>query len=312
MPTQRKGVSNMLLREFFYQQYKPKKLHGKSVNTVRLYDVLFRNFARTLKRAPTLDDLTNDAIQAHMQRLLDDGRTKATANRDRCSMVALWRYAAKQGIIDRWPDVPKEVEPIREPQAWLREDIEKLFNAVAKLEGCLRDTRVPWSLWFELLIRVMLDTGERIGAVREARWNWLDNGSLLVPAEFRKGGKRDKFFPLSKETIDLLFKMRKVSSDKTQIFPWTYSATYLWNRYNRLIETAGLPNGRHSKTHRLRKTHASVANAAGLDAQKLLDHSSSRITARYIDARFSTDVKASDVLAAWLRTPPPTQARKKA
>ena len=302
----------MLLREFFYQQYKPKKLHGKSANTVRLYDVLFRNFARTLGRAPLLGDLTNENVQAHMQRLLDDGRTKATANRDRCSMVALWRYALKLKLLESWPDIPKEIEPFREPQAWLREDIEKLFTAVSELEGNLRGTSVPWSLWFELLIRIMLDTGERVGAVREARWSWIENGSLLVPAEFRKGGKRDKFFPLSQESIELIQKMQKLSCDRTKIFVWTYSKTYLWNRYNRLIELAGLPNGRQSKTHRLRKTHASVAHAAGLDAQKLLDHSSSRITARYIDARFSNDTKASEVLTNWLRTPPPEEKRKQA
>lgn len=303
----------MLLKEFFYRQYKPKKLHGKSANTVRLYDVLFRNFEKSIGHCPTLDDLTNECVQGHMQRLLDDGRAKATANRDRCCLIALWRYAAQLDLITRWPDVPKETEPIREPQAWLREDIDKLFLAVSQLTGTLKNTSVPWSMWFELLIRMMLDTGERIGAIREARWNWIENGSLLVPAEFRKGGKRDKFFPLSKESIELIGKIRKISCDKTKIFVWTYSSTYLWNRYNRLIESAGLPNGRQSKTHRLRKTHASVANAAGLDAQKLLDHSSARITARYIDARFATDVKASEVLANWLRTPPITpEARKQA
>lgn len=303
----------MLLEAFFDLHYRPRKLHGKSQSAVRLYRVLFSNFARTLGRKPMIQDLTNERVQEHMQRLLDLGRARATANRDRCSLVALWRYAAQLKMLDSWPDVPKEPEPQRAPQAWLREDIDLLFKAVGEMEGNLRGTDVPWSLWFELLIRMMLDTGERVGAIREARWTWFERGSLLVPAEFRKGGKRDKYFPLSRETVELLSQMRKISCDKTNVFVWTYSKTYLWNRYKKLVESSGLPSGRQSQTHRLRKTHASVAHAAGLDAQKLLDHSSARTTARYIDARFATEVKPSDVLSAWLSNPPaPPEIRKQA
>lgn len=303
----------MLLEDFFRLHYRPKKLHGKSATSVRLYYVMFNNFARTLEHRPTLADLTNEKVQAHMQRLLDMGRSRATANRDRCSLVALWRYAVQIKMVDTWPDVPKESEPHRSPQAWLREDIEALLEAARNAKGTIRQTSVPWALWFELLIRIMLDTGERVGAIREAKWSWLERGSLLVPAEFRKGGKRDKYFTLSQETVQLLVQMRKVSTDKVSVFPWTYSKTYLWNRYKRLVESAGLPCGRQSQTHRLRKTHASVAHAAGLDAQKLLDHSSARTTARYIDPRFTCETKPSEILAAWLRNPPTqTEQRRQA
>ena len=258
-----------------------------------------------------INDLNHDTVQGHMQRLLDLGRAKATANRERVCLVALWRYAAQLKMVDTWPDVAKEKEPIRTPQAWMREDVEAILAATTRLTGDLHGTLIPAWLWWRTLIRLILDTGERIGAVREARWEWLEKSSILVPAEFRKGGKADKWFPLSVETIQLLGQIKNHTDDKKHIFPWHYCETYLWNRYRKLIEDAGLPTGRNCGYHRLRKTFASVSHAAGLNAQELLDHSSAKITARYLDPRRTT--QASTILAEWLRNPPAAKEdRKKA
>lgn len=302
----------MLLRDFFALRYRPRKLHGKSDNTIRIYNVCFNNFAQTLHHDPLVADLTDDNLLMHMQRLLDLGRAKATANRDRVCLVALWRHASKLKILDTWPDVPKEKEPIRAPQAWLREEIQRLLASTMLLDGEIPGTDIPQWLWWRTLIRLILDTGERIGAVREAEWVWITGDAILVPAENRKGGKRDKMFVLSPDTLELLRKLRDKSTDR-KIFPWPYSNTYLWNRYKKLLERAGLPTGRKRGMHALRRTTASVAHAAGLDAQTLLDHSSSRITQRYLDIRFTRQSQASQAITAWLSGPPaPPEIRKQA
>lgn len=300
----------MKLSEFFTVHYQPKRLHGKSKNTVRLYEVCFRNLAKTLGREPQLCDLTNEIVSAHMQRMLDDGRTKATANKERCQLVALWRYAAKIKMLDGWPDVPKEKEPTRVPMAWTREDIEKLLKACTKLDGTIKDSQIPNWLWWSTLVRVMLDTGERVTAVTSAKWSWLENDSILIPAENRKGGKRDRWYTLSPETIVYIAQLRKLSVSNS-VFYWPYSSTYIWNRYQKILESAGLPTGRKSSTHRLRKTHASVGFAAGLDPQELLDHTDRRTTQRYLDPRFARQTKPSKIIADWLRNPPPADLRKR-
>jgi len=301
----------MKLTEFFTVHYQPKRLHGKSKNTVRLYEVCFRNMARTLGRDPTLADLTNENISAHMQRLLDEGRSKATANKERCQLVALWRYASRIRMIDGWPDVPKEQEPARVPMAWTREDIDKLLQACARTEGTIKDSSIPNWLWWTTLVRIMLDTGERVGAVTAARWSWIENGSILIPAEARKGAKRDKWFALSPQTMIYISQLRKLTAGD-RVFYWPYCSTYLWNRYQRILASADLPTGRKSSTHRLRKTHASVGFAAGLDPQELLDHTDRRTTQRYLDPRFSREIQPSKIIADWLRNPPKVEKRKQA
>ena len=302
----------MKLRDFFERHYRLRKLHGKSEKTLRIYHVCFNNLERFLTRIALVSDLNHDCVQGHMQRLLDLGRAKATANRERVCLVALWRYAAQLKLVDSWPDVAKEKEPTRIPQAWLREEIDALLAAATRMPGVMLRTKIPTWLWWRTMIRLILDTGERIGAVRECRWQWLSVDSILIPAEFRKGGKADKWFSLSRETVELLAKIKAATDDRISIFPWHYCETYLWNRYKKLVESAGLPTGRLCGYHRLRKTVASVANAHGIDAQKLLDHSSSRITDRYLDPRFQRDTKASDVLANWLRNPPKDEKKRQA
>lgn len=303
----------MYLATFFAEQYKPRKLHGKSVGTDRLYRVCFANLSRTLGREPLLTDLNNAVLLKHMQRLLDLGRTKATANRERCCMVAIWRFAAQRKLLDEWPEIQKLKEPIRVPKAWLREELQALLDAAARMDRePLRGTTIPMWLWWSTLLRVLLDTGERIGAIRETKWEWINGSCIVVPAEVRKGGKRDKFFTLSPETQSLLKQIREISDDRKTVFPWHYSDTYLWNRYRKLLESAGLPTGRNCAMHRLRKTVASVAHQAGADAQQMMDHSSPKITREhYIDPRYSRASQTSQIVADWLRNPPSAGADRK-
>jgi integrase len=215
-------------------------------------------------------------------------------------------------MVDNFPDVPKENEPQRVPQAWLQEEVEQLLSTISGLDGTMRGTTIPNWLWWRTLVMVILDTGERIGAVRQAEWDWVSAESILIPAEFRKGGKRDKWFPLSPDTQQLLVQLRHITDDKRKVFPWHYCEMYIWTQYRSILEKAGLPTGRKCGFHRHRKTHASVAYAAGLDPQELLDHCDRRTTQRYLDARFSRKTQASDILADWLRNPPTTEKRKQA
>ncbi len=48
-------------------------------------------------------------------------------------------------------------------------------------------------------VRLTLDTGERISAVISCRWEWLEDGGIIIPAEVRKGSKSDKWYKLSQK-----------------------------------------------------------------------------------------------------------------
>lgn len=289
----------MTLEELF-ERYRRKHLRGKSPNTVRLYGHTIRSFAKTLGRTPTIDDLTDDAIEDHMWRVVDDGRSPASANKDRSQLICLWRWAAERGWLDRFPDVPAMQEPEQVPLGWLPNEIDDLLRACDTEPNAVGD--VPGPVWFGALVRILLDTGERIGAVRQLSRTALQNDYLLVPAASRKGRTRDRLFPLSEGTVAAV-KRLLAAHDAPLLFPDPYSSTYLYRRFDKLLERAGLPTDRRSKFHRLRRTVASAVARAGGDATAALDHASPKTTKKYLDPRIVGGVQVSEILGAYLRDP---------
>ena len=180
----------MRISDYFESVYRVKKLWGKSENTVRLYRLSIRSFEKTLGRDALLSDLTNENVMLHMQRVISLGRSKATANKDREQLLVLWRHAFRAKLIADWPDVPKAIEPVRTPEAWMAEDLDALLYAARSQPGKIG--AAPAGLYWETMIRLCLDTAERIGAVMGLTWNDLERDWLLVRAELRKGGKRDR------------------------------------------------------------------------------------------------------------------------
>lgn len=288
----------MRIDKYFEEIYRPKKLWGKSLNTSRLYRLSIKSFERTLGRPANLADLTNENVMRHMERVLALGRSKATANKDREQLLVIWRHACRQRILKDWPDVPKAIEPVRTPEAWLAEDLEALLAAARRQTGTIGSA--PAGVFWESLIRLCLDTAERIGAVMGLTWDDLERDWLTVRAELRKGSKRDKRYQLSSETLRLLTELKKFNGNKPTIFHWPLHPTYIWAKYGQVVKAAGLPSGRKCKLHRLRKTTASIAHACGLNAQELLDHQERRTTASYLDPRFTRAEQASDVVQSYL------------
>lgn len=299
----------MLLIAFFDDFYRPNRLRGKSENTSRLYRLSVRSFGKTLGHPALLKELTNANVNRHMQRLIDDGRAKATANKDRSQLLALWRYAIKLGLLSEWPDVQPEIEPQRVPRAWMADEVVRLFRTIDRLPGKI-DT-CDRSLWWRCLLMLALDTGERIGALSECRWDWLEGRWLIIPAEFRKGKHRDRHYLLGCGTVSRLGELRNQSIGN-KIFPWPYCSVYLWRKFGDILKEAGLPHGRRDKFHRLRRTCASVVHAAGLDATEALDHTHRRTTQAYLDPRFARKDQPSEILAQWLKNPPKNGRRKQA
>lgn len=287
----------MLLKDFFGNVYFPRKLRGKSPNSVRLYQLCLMQFERTLCRPPNVADLTEENVYAHLARRSEVA--PATRNKELSQLIAMWRLAAQRKLISTWPDISYEPEPERAPVAWMPDELSKLFASAMAAPG--RIGTAPASLWWTALLRLMLDTGERISAVKSSQWNWIQGEWMLVPAEARKGKTRDRRYRLAAETVESLESLRAANGDLPDVFPWPYSHTYLWAKYRKIVDAAGLPTGRIYQTHCLRKTVASAVYASGGSAQDALDHADRRTTQRYLDARLSRASQPCDILAAYLR-----------
>lgn len=288
----------MLLSEFFKTVYTPRKLRGASVNSFRLYRLCISQFGKTLGRDATIDDLTEENVLRHLARR--SNVAPATRNKELSQLSAMWRLASRQGMVEGWPTIPPEPEPERAPIAWLADEVEALLAAADRQPG--RIGMIPARLWWSALLRVIFDSGERISAVRVARWDWLSGDWLTIPAEARKKKTRDRKYLLNPETIKALSELRRCG-DIRDVFPWPYRPNYLWLKYNKVLESAGLPTSSEHKFHCCRKTLGSVVYSAGMDPQDALDHSDRRTTKRYIDPRFQREKQPSELLAEFLANP---------
>lgn len=286
----------MLIKTFFVECYAPRRLRGKSQNSIRLYQLCILRFSETLGRQPELSDLNNDNLLKHLSRRSQV--SAATRNKELSQLCALWRLAVQLELHSGWPNIQAEHEPEPEPRAWLADDVMKLMAACQRAEGMIGT--VPANLYWLSLIYLALDSGERNHALLNCRWDWLEGRYLTVKASVRKGKTRDRLYVLSDETLQLLAKLKEQSTTP-EILGWPLSKTYFFKRYNRLLASAGLPTGRTCGTHKLRKTLASTIHSAGLNPQSVLDHSDSRTTARYLDGRFRQQTEPCTIIAKWLR-----------
>ncbi len=286
----------MLLQEFFDSIYVPLKLRGRSQETVRLYRLSLRSLEKTLCRPATLEDLTDLTLARHLSRVSAAGRAAATVNKDRAQLLAIWRFACQRGYLTIWPNVPAEIEPKRTPQAWLPEELASIEKAIRTEDGYIG--QIPAKIFWSALFLTILDTAERIGAVMQMEWSQIQQDWITVPAEHRKGKRRDRQYKLSPETIEAINQLPKVSK---KVFPWPMNRFFLWAKWGNILKRAGLDADRKSKFHRLRRTVASACDAVELDPQAVLDHKDRSVTEMYLDPRITKQISAAGVAISYMR-----------
>lgn len=282
-------LSDVLEKRYFMLNTKIRDEH-----TRQQYRFALANFAEAVGHAPQLADLCDDNVAIMMRQLLDRQLAPRTINGRRDRIHALWTWLAKRGYIAEWPTTPPVDEPLRTPRAWTEKQIHALFNAASLERGTKKG--IPKWQWWTLLLSLLWDSGERVTAIMGAKWEHLDMEGrwLHLPAELRKGRKRDMIYKLSPETVAQLRMMQRRSPE--YLLPPIYNRGYLWQAYERLLKEAGLPVNRGSKFHRIRKSVASHFEAAGGDAQKLLGHSTRAITDAYLDPSICVPPQAVDRL----------------
>ena len=247
-----------------------------------------------LGREPLISDLTDDTIASMMRWVVSvKGRAPRTANKSRDCLLAQWRFYARKGIVSRWPDVGALPEPQEIPVCWTKPELKRLFAACSRQEGWIGG--IPAASWWHALHATCYDTAERIMPVLRLAWGAVDLRSRVITfkAADRKGGRKANQQPIHRQTVRLL---RSIRGESELVFPTDFCLGTLYNRYDKLLREAGLPHGRESKFHRIRKTSASWFEAAGGNATDFLGHSSRRVTLRYLDPRVTVKTRPCDEL----------------
>lgn len=279
-----------------FEIYLESKLLKASERTVVLYRRSIASFETTLGRKALVSDLTDKNLERHLWRVVKNGRSPATANKDYHQLTAIWRFANRNRMIDSWPNVKPLREPEKVPLGWLKAEVDKLVASATCEPGEVCGVRA--SIWWRTLLLIMLDTGERIGAVRQLVKENHIGDHLLFPASIRKGKTRDKLYPLSKDTIASLSQLKKCG-DSEFLFPWNFHYWYIYPKFSKILERAGLPTDSRSKFHRIRRTVASAVANTGGNPSSALDHSNPRVTKKYLDPRIVQEKSTSDHVQEW-------------
>lgn len=274
------------------RQYFQSNPRIRSDHTEQQYLWAIRNFRDTIGREPTIRDLSDEDVLAMIDRLRELGLAAKTINERRGRLNALWSWCAKRGFVNTWPTVGPITEPKRVPLAWSKDQLSSLLQACVS-ERIIIDG-VPSPKWWRTLHLAMWDTGERITALLSAKWELLEGPWITIPAEQRKGKRKDMVYRLAPGTLEELQEIR--NPERQLIWPWPYCRSYLWVRYKLIRKRAGLPVDRRSSFHRMRRSVASWYEAAGGNATELLAHESRRVTQSYLDPRITGQRQASDLL----------------
>jgi len=285
----------MTILELF-EIYIRKRLKTCSPHTLRLYRHSIKAFEATLKKTAEVSDFTDDNLEWHMHCLVNAGLSVSSANKDYAQLSAMWRFAHRNGYTTVWPNVRPMHEPEKVPLGWLPSEVETLFATVQNLD--YKICGVPARMWWRCLLSILLDTGERIGAIRQLTRANVHGNYVLVPATVRKRQTREKLYKMHPETAaDLKTLLALHRYDL--VFPWDRTDTYLYYRYTKILKSAGLASCGKSKFHRLRKTACSAVANQGGNPTAAMDHANARTTKRYLDPRIVQETATCDLVAAW-------------
>lgn len=275
------------------QYYFVRNTRIRCADTQRQYRFAIANLAEALGRQPLLSDLSDDNVALMMIAGRAHRRSVRTINERRGRINALWSWLARRGHLKQFPTTPADPEPQRIPLAWSRQELDQLLRACESLRGKVGDVRA--ADWWRSLHFALWDSGERITALLSARWCDLSGEWLTIQAESRKGKRQDMLYRLAPDTLAAIEKIRQPAREL--VWPWPLNQNYLWTRYKNIRKRAGLATDRRSSFHRLRRSVATHAQAAGLDASELLGHSTPAVTRKsYLDPRFSQQQRPADVL----------------
>ena len=281
------------LRTFYCDVYAPLALRSRRPNTLRLYVATLNSFDRFLGRKSRTTDLNDITVSRFAAWRAAAGLSKFTINKDLFNLLAVWRWSHKKGYVTNWPDVQLERTPQRAPVALLREEIEDVMRAIGQQKGTIG--RHLAQDWWQALVLLIWDTGERISAVLALEWREIDLARRWVrfPAETRKGGTQDNQLRIAGDTSKAI---AKLSPREGKVFDWPYHQSYLYRKFAKVMQDAGLPDDHLHKFHCLRKSVASHYEAAGGNATELLGHSSRKVTMAYLDLRIVSPKPAIDLL----------------
>lgn len=282
----------MRLDEYTMNVYLPER-PGLSNGYCKLMLATVRRLSTFAGRDLQLTEVNRPLLAAWARSLLASHRP-ASVNDSLRMIRTLLLAAYDDGRLDRPPRrVRRLPESLPPPAAWTVHEVRRLLAHLSTMPGRVGER--PASDWWTALILTVYWTGCRISALLQATAADYQSGKGLLVRHQKNG--RSQWYPLP---LSCCKAIERMLPDSGPIWPWPYHRTWLWVRFRRCVEAAGLPCPRTygQLFHRLRRTTASYLAAEDIGlAQRQMDHSSAELTRRsYVDPRIAVQRSAADVL----------------
>jgi integrase len=243
-----------------------------------------------------LSELSSQEVCQWRSELLARGFCAGTANRYLSTLRHLYSTAVRLGRCQAGSHPFSQVSPLPDSpnrqQCLTQESLGLLLQALRQSQN---KQLLP-------ICTLLLLTGARKREVLDARWEAFDLARQLWTIPMTKSG-RSLAIPLSAAACSLLASLQKPSRSGGYVFPNPLTGvpfTSVFSSWHQARCAAGLPRLR---MHDLRHSFASQLINSGCSlytVQRLLGHSSPRVTQRYATLTDRSLLEASEQAAAWL------------
>jgi integrase len=204
-------------------------------------------------------------------------RAEATTRYEMSMLAVALRWAVKQGLIDKAPEIWRPQPPERRVRHLTRQEFDRWFDAVKAHHA-------------RLYVELGLATMARPTAILELTWDRVDfeRGTVdLNPAGRRQTRKRRPVVPLNDIALNAL---REAYRGRQSEFVIERGAKKIGSM-KKAFQAASARSGIHVTPYTLRHTGAVWAAEAGISMDELaqfMGHSTAAMTATHY-ARFSPD-----------------------
>lgn len=264
----------MTLSAWLQAVYAPHRL-GISPSTIQQYGFACTSLEKFCGRTVTVAELTDDLVLRWLSQRLQEVSPK-TVKRERCTILTLWRWAARHGYNATPPvDIPMIKVPRQPVVTWELDQIERIVMACRTQRGELHGTGISKAAWWSSLILFLYWVAPRIRAalaIKTADLN-MERRTVLLRADAAKTGEV-QVLAIGDQAVTAI--AAHYCPHRKFVWPYPYNSRQVWVQFKTILRTAELPTDRYHMFHCLRRTCYTQAVKYGSReiAQRQLGHRS--------------------------------------
>ncbi len=294
----------------YYRRYCKQRDLARS--TEQHLEATLRKFEEWMGRAAILGDFSDDLMNQFVIHLRDQEYTPRTCKGRRNDLLALWRSAFEEELIDVFPRRVRRVKLPDLPNTTWTPTQYAALHATARQETIYFPNGVHSGQFWDAFLRGLKDTGLRIS-------------DLCSLKQSKTGLRRDQISPegvvtvtqqktgkihtcrMHLETVQAVLALPDVNG---RAYPFPYKRESFYTHWHRILKGAGLPTGRREGPQKVRRTGATeVAQEHGVEAaSRFLGHSPRSGTGLAVEHYLGPDAYMAPPLPPGVQEPKSSEA----